>query len=198
MAEKNKDTKKKTTSKQTKSSAKHSAKNVNKKNASTSKKKSDAKKTNTKKKESPKNQSSNKDLTHKEKLQKIFKEKFSKNKTAPKTNKEKRMEKLQKLRAAKKRKKIALITGISVAGVYLLGCLIFTFVCFPRTIVADTDLSFQTKEFMKLSLIPNAGEYVFAADGLDFELEIDGKAIDYNFDVDQVVDRVIGLKNPLI
>ena len=77
-------------------------------------------------------------------------------KPEPKTNKEKRMQKLEKLRAAKKRKMIATIVAASVAGLYVVGCILFSFVCFPRTVVADTDLSFQTKNFMKKSLIPNA------------------------------------------
>lgn len=127
-----------------------------------------------------------------------FKEKFNEDKPESQSNKEKRMQKLEELRATKKRKKRIKIVVATVAAVYVVGCILFSFVCFPRTLVADTDLSFQTKNFMKKSLIPNAGEYVFMVDGLDFDLEIDGKTIDYNFDIDKVVDRVIEIKNPLL
>ena len=191
MAEEEKNKKKSTEKKQTKAKPKHSAKKASEKKSTNTKK--DTKKQNTNKNETKKNE-------EKKNENKNFfadiKSKIIKKKPEPKTNKEKRMQKLEQLRAAKRRKKIAAIVAASAAGLYVVGCILFSFVCFPRTIVADTDLSFQTKNFMKKSLIPNSGEYVFTADGLDFNLEIDGKAIDYNFDVDQVVDRVIELKNP--
>ena len=83
-----------------------------------------------------------------------------------------------------------------MAGVYLLGAVLFSFLTFPNTIVADTDISFRTGDLAKQALIPNAGEYVFRADGFGFDFEIEGSLIDYDFDVDKVVDRVISLKKP--
>ena len=73
----------------------------------------------------------------------------------------------------------------------------FSFVCYPNTIVADTNLSFHTPDGAKNALIPNSGEYVFSADGFGFELQIDGKQIDYDFDVNAVVDRVFEYKHPI-
>lgn len=198
MATSKKNTKKKTETKKKKTTPKHSSKNVGKKtNNNTAKAKTTKKETKSTKPKSTKKDSNKKESKNIKNFGVYLKDKLPKKKPEPKTNKEKRLQKLEKLRAAKRRKKIAAIVGASLAGVYVLGCLLFSFVCFPRTIVADTDLSFQTKHVMQLSLIPNAGEYVFKADGLDFELEIDGKAMDYNFDIDQVVDRVIEKKNPL-
>lgn len=198
MATPKKNTKKKTESKKKTTTPKHSSKNVEKKvNNNKSKDKTSKKETKSTKAKSTKKNSNKKDSKNINKFGLYLKDKLPKKKPEPKTNKEKRLQKLEKLRANRKRKKIASIVGASLAGVYVLGCVLFTFVCFPRTIVADTDLSFQTKHVMQLSLVPNAGEYVFKADGLGFELEIDGKAMDYNFDIDQVVDRVIEKKNPL-
>lgn len=195
MAQKTQNKKKTTTKKKTsdnkkaKPQAKHSKKNVKKKtNKSTASKNS---KTNNKTQKKGKGFKNLKPVV-------FIKSKLPKKKPEPKTAKEKRLQQLEKLRASKKRKQILIRVGIIAGGVYVLGCILFSFVCFPRTIVADTDLSFHTPNFMKEALIPNSGEYVFKADGLDFELEIDGKAIDYNFDVDQVVSRVLELKNPLL
>ena len=192
MVDKKKNNKKKTSNKKdnTKKQPKHSASNVKKKNN-----KQDTKKKNTTKKQ---NQPNKKNNEKKLGLVALVKSKLPKKKPEPKNAKEKRLLKLEQLRAAKKRNKILKIVGISAAGVYVLGCIVFSIVCFPRTVVADTDLSFHTPSFMRTALIPNSGEYVFKADGLDFELEIDGKTIDYNFDVDQVVERVLELKNPLL
>lgn len=199
MAEKKQNKKKKSTTKKkantpkkSTNQAKHSSKNIKKKTGVDPKKKNASKKsTNNKKKQ-------NKLIALKTSVVGAVKSKLPKKKPEPKTAKEKRMQQLEKLRAAKKRNRIIRNAAIIAGGVYVFGCILFSFVCFPRTVVADTDLSFHTENFMKGALIPNSGEYVFKADGLDFELEIDGKAIDYNFDVDQVVARVIELKNPLL
>lgn len=195
MAQKTQNKKKTTTKKKTsdnkkaKPQAKHSKENVKKNNN----------KSNASKNSKTSNKNQKKDKGFKNLKPVVFiKSKLPKKKPEPKTAKEKRLQQLEKLRASKKRKQILIRVGIIAGGVYVLGCILFSFVCFPRTIVADTDLSFHTPNFMKKALIPNSGEYVFKADGLDFELEIDGKAIDYNFDVDQVVGRVLELKNPLL
>ena len=86
--------------------------------------------------------------------------------------------------------------GASLVGVYLLVVVFFAIVCFPNTIIADTDVSFHSSSFMKSALAPNAGEYVLQVEGPEFELEIEGKQIDYEFDIDEVTKRVLELKNP--
>lgn len=115
-----------------------------------------------------------------------------------KSKKEIRLEKLQKLRHDKKRLQIIKNVVACFLGVYLVGLVLFSFVCYPNTIIADTNLSFQTPDGAKKALIPNSGEYVFSADGFGFELQIEGKQIDYDFDVDTVVDRVFEYKNPIV
>lgn len=113
-----------------------------------------------------------------------------------KINKEKRKKKLEDLRKAKKRNKIIGICATCVLGIYLLGIALFSFICYPNTIIGDIDLSFQTQNAMKQSLVPAAGEYMLTTEGFGFELQIDGKSIDYNFDVDEVCSKVSELKRP--
>ena len=197
MAEKKKNTPKKSNAKKDttkkKSTPKHTASNV-KKNNQKKKTNNNQKKTNTKKQSASNKKKNAKKINPVE----FVKSKIIKKKPEPKNAKEKRLQKLEKLRRAKKRNKILKIAGITAGSIYVAGCILFTLVCFPRTVVADTDLSFHTPDFMRSALIPNSGEYVFKADGLDFDLEIDGKIIDYNFDVDKVVERVLELKNPFL
>lgn len=112
------------------------------------------------------------------------------------TNKDKRKIKREKFLAAKKRNRIILITSGCLALIYGIGCVLFMFISYPRTIVADTDLSFHTTELMKNDLIPNSGEYELCTEGLNSNINIKGSDINYDFNVDEVVNRINSLKNP--
>lgn len=115
-----------------------------------------------------------------------------------KSKQEKRQEKRKKKLRNKKIRRISIIVASSIACVYLLGLLLFSFVCYPNTVVADTNLSFQTESAVHNSLEKSAGEYVLTVDGLDFDFELNGESIDYEFDLDTVTQRVMELKHPFI
>ena len=107
-----------------------------------------------------------------------------------------RLKKLSKLFKKQKQKQLLAKIGIGVVGVYLLGVIFFAIFSYPRTTVADTDVSFNTSGAMEQSLAPNSTEYTFTASGLNFYLAIPGESIDYYFDANEVVKRVFDLKNP--
>lgn len=109
-----------------------------------------------------------------------------------------RMEKLSKLFKKEKQKKLYIKIGLAVIGVYILGVIFFAIFSYPRTTVADTDVSFNTFGTMEKSLAPNSTEYTLTVSGLNFSLAIPGENIDYYFDSNEVVKRVFELKNPFL
>ena len=108
-----------------------------------------------------------------------------------KLNKEKKQQR-------KKQKKYILIEIGIIVLIYLLGVLFFTFFTYPKTAVADTDISLKTSGVLKSELNQNSDTYILNIEGLDFNYNIKGKDIDYVFDSNQVVDKINDLKNPFI
>lgn len=193
--EKNKNNEtKKTRKKNTKSSGKHVApkgkqknKNINNKPKKTSKdintKKNDKAINNNEEKEKEKEKTTEDSIKDREIKQTL------------KANKENREKRREEQKHKDKIRKYILIACGSLLGVYVLGVIVFSLVCFPRTIVADTDLSFHDQNYMKGALEKNAGNYVFNAEGLGFQLNIEGNQINYNFNTDEVVKNVSEKKN---
>ena len=185
---KNKETKK-TSKKNTKSSGKHVAPKGKQKNKNKNKNsKKTSKDTNIKNNEKAiNNNEEEKDIKEKTSEDSI---KDNKKKQALKANKENREKRREEQKQRAKIRKYILIACGSLLGVYVLGVIIFSLVCFPRTVVADTDLSFHDQNYMKGALEKNAGNYVFEAEGLGFQLSIEGNQINYNFNTDEVVNNV--------
>lgn len=113
-------------------------------------------------------------------------------------NKKKRATALKEKLEKAKRKKFAIITVSCILGVYLIGVLVFCFLNFPRTIIADTDLSFHTLGATEEVLKNNSSDYDIDIDGLDFNYSISGNQIDYKFDINSVIERIKEYKNPFL
>lgn len=116
---------------------------------------------------------------------------------AIKHNKNKRAAALRKEEYQKARnKKIGIVVGCILA-VYLLGILVFSTINYPRTTIADTDLSFYTEEATKNALQQESTDYSLNIDGLGVEETITGSQINYSFNTKDVVNNIKKYKNPL-
>lgn len=115
-----------------------------------------------------------------------------------KTKAEIRAENKQKKDKKNKIIKIALCVAGSVLGVYLLGVLVFSFLCFPRTSAANVDLSFRDPDFMKDDIKKNAQNYYLIIEGYKLNFKVEGEQINYAFDAEQVVQNIKDLKNPFL
>lgn len=113
-----------------------------------------------------------------------------------KTKKELRAEKKEKKIRKQKIIRISLIVAGSVFAIYILGVILFNFVCFPNTTVANVDLSLKNPDMMKDEIKNNAQDYTLTIGGYDFNLVVFGNQIDYSFDADQVIHNIKMLNNP--
>lgn len=115
-----------------------------------------------------------------------------------KTKKELRAEKKQLKRKRQKLIKVGIIAGCSLAGIYIFGCILFSIVCFPRTSIADVDISLRPPSLMESEIKNNASNYELNIYGLDFNKNIKGSEIDYTFDSTTVIKNVSENKNPFL